>query len=267
MTVESATAIINQLLPEPHAGLLAGIVFGTRATLAKELTDALITTGTLHIIALSGMNITIMTGLVESILRPLISRRLAILITIVLIIMFIVFVGPSPSIIRAGIMGCIGLIAISSGRQQWSLWALALAIIGMLVLYPPWLTDLSFQLSVLATLGIILFGTRQIGEGVKSALWRLIEPNLRLTLAAQVFTIPLIFLHFHRISMISPLANILIGWTIAPLTILGWLVATGGWVWIPLGRIAAWVSWVFLEYLIGTISVLTRIPLASVGFY
>src|SRR3990170_8905563 len=114
MTVESATGIINQLLPEPHAGLLAGIVFGTRATLSKELTDALIKTGTLHIIALSGMNITIMTGLVESMLRPLVSRRLAILITIVLIIMFIVFVGPSPSIIRAGIIGCIGLIAISS---------------------------------------------------------------------------------------------------------------------------------------------------------
>ena len=142
----------------------------------------------------------------------------------------------------------------------------------MLVLYPPWLTDVSFQLSVLATLGIVLFGTKRIvipGQARNDKLkliWLIVEPNLRITLAAQVFTIPLIFLHFHRISLISPLANLFIGWTISPLTILGWFVAAGGSVWRPLGQIAAWASWVFLEYVIVTISMLSRVPLSSIGF-
>lgn len=266
MTIADFTAIINQLLPEPHAGLLSGILFGTRATLSKQLSDALIKTGTLHIIALSGMNITILAGIIATTLGPFVSRRLASLLTIVLIILFILFVGPSPSVIRAGIMGGISLLAISFGRQYWSLYSLVLAAGVMLLLRPFWIGDLSFQLSVLATLGIILFATKGDTHPQKWTFWQPVESNLRLTLSAQVFTIPLIFAHFHRISLISPLANLLIGFTIAPLTIIGFMVAIGGMIWLPLGQVMAWAAWVFLEYIVRTISLLGRLPMASVGF-
>lgn len=266
MSVDTFTTIIDQLLPQPHAGLLSGILFGTKETLSKELYDALVTTGTLHIVALSGMNITILSGIVGATLGPFFSKRVASLITIVLIIMFILFVGPSPSVIRAGIMGGISLIAISFGRQYWSFYTLLLAAGSMVLLRPAWITDLSFQLSVLATLGIVLFATGATGASVKSALWQLIESNLRITLAAQVFTVPLIFLQFHRISLVSPLANVLIGWTIVPITVLGLLVAILGWVWLPLGQIVAWASWVFLQYLVGTIYLASQLPMASVNF-
>ena len=270
MSVGTFTAIINMLLPEPHAGLLSGILFGTRATLSKELTDALVTTGTLHIIALSGMNITILTSLVGRLFVPLVGRRSASLITIVIIIMFILFVGPSPSVIRAGIMGAISLLATSSGRQYWSLYTLHLATGIMVVLVPTWITDFSFQLSVLATLGIILFGPKsqlqKTNVSLLTQFWQPIESNLHITLAAQVFTIPLIFLQFHRISLVSPLANVLIGWTIVPITVLGFLVAILGWVWLPIGQVIAWVAWIVLEYLVGTVFLVARLPMASVNF-
>jgi competence protein ComEC len=275
ITVDTFTGIIGQLLHEPHAGLLNGILFGTKATLDKKLLDALVITGTLHIVALSGMNISIIANLTATLLLRLISKRLTSLLTIIIIIGFILFVGPSPSVIRAGIMGSIGLLAIVFGRELWSLLSLILAVGIMLLLHPPWIGDLSFQLSALATLGIVLFGGTKkntLSKGrapflnVSFFLLEILEDDLRITLAAQVFTIPLIFWYFHRLSLISPITNILIGWTIVPITALGFGSVIAGWLWLPLGYLLAWPAWVLLEYLIRVVILTSMIPLASVGW-
>lgn len=278
ITVVTFTSIINQLLPEPHAGLLSGILFGTKATMSKELTDALIRTGTLHIVALSGTNITILTGIINFSLLWLVGRKFASVLTILLITGFIWLVGSSPSVIRAGIMGGISLLAIIFGRQTWGLLAWMLAISTMLLLNPVWITDLSFQLSAMATLGIILFGGKSQTENQKldhrisnfqrltSFFCSLISDNLRLTLAAQVFTIPIIFWYFHRISLISPVTNLLIGWIVPPLTVLGLGTAVAGLVFWPLGQLLAWFAWVPLQYLITVVELTSRVPGASVGW-
>ena len=86
MTVADFTNIINQLLPEPHAGLLNGILFGTKAAIPKDFTDALIATGTLHIVALSGMNITIMENLTAGFLVPVTGKRWATILTLGMIV-------------------------------------------------------------------------------------------------------------------------------------------------------------------------------------
>lgn len=255
MTVATFTAILNQLLPEPHAGLLNGILFGTKATIPKDFMDALIATGTLHIVALSGMNITILESLIAGTLLPLVGRRIASALTILLIIGFIWFVGFSPSVIRAGIMGSMALIAIIFGRQKWSLFFFILTCAIMLLVHPAWITDLSFQLSAGATLGIILFGPKHQSN--------VLMENLRVTLAAQTFTIPLIFFTFRRISLISPLTNVLIGWIIQPLTALGLVVAVLGWIFLPLGQIFAWAAWVCLAYVILVIEWTAKIPFSS----
>lgn len=278
MTVETLTSIVNQVLPEPHAGLLNGILFGTKVALSKELYNALIRTGTLHIVALSGMNITILALIVNSILLPFVSRRVASILTIAGIVLFVWFVGVSPSVVRAAIMGSISLLAITLGRQAWSLlsWVLALGI--MLVIKPSWIGDISFQLSALATIGIILFGgstqlPRQINKDSKDKDPGFLEilkngsiENFRLTLAAQVFTIPLIFFQFHRLSLISPLSNVLIGWTIQIITILGLLVSIVGLIFLPLAQIIALPTWVFLQYLLIMVDLTSKIPFASIGW-
>ncbi len=338
MSVTDFTAIINQLLPEPHAGLLNGILFGVKATLSKDLYDALISTGTLHIIALSGMNITILADLVSLTLLRFVSRRIASLLTIVIIIGFILFVGISPSVIRAGIMGSITLLAVIFGRQTWALLSLLLAVSVMLIISPSWIADVGFQLSVLATLGIILFGGRIskaselffsaahagasrgvsfaahpsspmsfsrrresiVGSSIEPRMtgsakgmtvlettplaapssqnffgsprlylhffYSLIADDLRITLAAQVFTIPVLLVGFHRISLISPLSNILIGWIIQPLTVLGLITVIAGWVWLPLGQVFAWITWVPLQYVLTAISFTSMIPFTSIAW-
>lgn len=270
-TVGSFTSVINQLLPEPHAGLLAGISFGIKATLSKNLTNDLIKTGTLHIVALSGMNISIVASLVSLTLLRFISRRTTSLLTIGMILSFVWFVGISPSAIRAAIMGSLSLLAVILGRANWPIFTWILAVSSMLLLNPLWIGDLSFQLSALATLGIILFGGQKNAhvtyrQGSFGWLKNFLTDDLRVTLAAQVFTIPIILANFHRISLVSPLSNVLIGWTIGPLTVAGWMVAVLGTIWLPLGQVVAWVVWVPLQYLLTIVSWTAQIPFASFGW-
>lgn len=286
MALSDVTRIIGQLLPEPSAGLLAGILFGTKETLPREFSNDLVTTGTLHIVALSGMNIAIVSSLVSNSLLRFVSRRIASLLTVVVIIGYIGFVGPSPSVIRAGIMGTLVLLAAVWGRQSWSLFFLIFAGTVMLLVNSNWITDLSFQLSFLATLGIILFGNKKLPqknssrprleETQRPRLWELlmffgrktkgfIADDLRITLSAQVFTIPLIFFTFHRVSLISPLTNVLIGWTMPVITMLGFLVVGVGLVSQTLALPLSWVTWLFLEYVILVVQMTSHVPFSSIG--
>ncbi len=344
MSLETLTGLINSLLHEPQAGLLNGILFGTKATLDPSLKNSLIETGTLHIIALSGMNISILVTLVGLLLYKVFRRPIANVLTVVIIIGFIYFVGPSPSVIRAGIMGGISLLSVAIGRQKWPLLSWILAVIIMLLLNPPWIGDLSFQLSVMATLGIIVFGEKEANAGrgfrgdrnaprllsigrsqqrstgsgagtvffgdakqvnlasdhsipaslneatlftlnksihtgagrsfsapqntyparlIKS-LWSLIADDLRITLAAQAFTVPIILFQLHRVSLVSPLTNILIGWLMAPIMALGFTIIITGLIFMPLAQVVAWFVWLPLTYVLWIIDLTAKIPFASI---
>lgn len=254
-------SLINQNLPEPHAGLLSGILFGVKASLAPELKNALINSGTLHIVALSGMNISLLAGLVSRTLLRFVSRRIVGLLTIIIIIGFVVLVGISPSVVRAAMMGCIALMSQVVGRQVWPIWSWLVAVVAMLIWQPGWLTDIGFLLSALATLGIIMFAR---ADNYKSFwLWQIIKDDLRVTMAAQVFTIPLLFLVFQRLSLVSPLTNLLIGWTIAPVTIGGFLLILTAALLPPLAGFPAAVCWLLLEYDLRVIGWTGGLPFAS----
>lgn len=261
--------ILNSLLSEPQAGLLNGVLFGVKTTIPKDLYNALITTGTLHIVALSGINITILINLLYRVTLLSIDRRIASLFSICFVVFFVWFVGASPSIVRAAIMGSLSLFAVYFGRWSWGLLSLVLAAGIMLLPNFSLIKNLSFQLSFLATLGIILAGKKVECQRKKTLLGKLIFPlkeNLRLTLSAQLFTLPIILYHFHRISLISPIANLLIEWTIQPIMVLGFITALIGWVWLPLAVIPAWMVWVPLTYLISIVEFLAKIPGASIKF-
>ncbi|MCJ7826429.1 ComEC/Rec2 family competence protein, partial [Patescibacteria group bacterium] len=191
LSVSDFTHIIECVLPEPHAGLLSGVLFGTKMSIDPVLKQALVTTGTLHIIALSGMNITILTSIVNISLLWLFPRKIASIATIVVIIGFILFVGPSASVIRAGIMGGVSLLAIIFGKNLWALWSWGMAVVGMLLVRPMWITDLSFQLSVLASLGIICFGkpstvASTIPDGTGESNWSDLEKKNRRAIRRRV---------------------------------------------------------------------------------
>src|SRR3989344_6060991 len=193
------TSVINSYLPEPHASLLNGMLFGINLKTSKNFYDQLKIVGLLHIVVLSGMNITLLGSIIMSVLS-FIGKPLASLITILMIGLFIVFVGAQAPLIRAGFMGILTLVALLYGRKNYVLFALFLSAIFILIFWPSWLMSISFQLSYGATLGIILFArTKEIKtENFIEKFFFDCRKILRVSLAAQLFTTPIIFIYFKQ---------------------------------------------------------------------
>jgi competence protein ComEC len=250
-------SVINSYLPEPHASLLNGIIFGVNLRATKEFYQQLKIVGLLHLVVLSGINITLLSSMISSSTKFL-SKLLSTLITILMIILFVIFVGPQAPIIRAAFMGLLTHVAIITGRKNYTLYALLLSFIFILVFWPDWLKTVSLQLSYGATLGIILFGQGKSNNYILK--------NLRLTLAAQIFTVPIIFLYFKQISLISPLSNLLVVEIIPPLMVFGFLTAFLGKINYFLGYIPSIICYGILSYLVWVIKMLAKIPFAYLKF-
>lgn len=261
------TSVINLYLPEPHASLTNGIIFGIPVRGSGDLYEALKRTGLLHIVVLSGINITLLSSIISSVTSRL-GKKLSIIITLIVIIGFILFVGPQPPIVRAGIMGVLTALAISYGRVNFSLYALLLSLLLILIFAPIWISSISFQLSYAATLGIILFGSKTVktSDNFVGKIKEYTGAELKTSLAAQVFTVPLIFIYFKQISLISPLSNIFISWTIAPIMIFGFLAAILGKINILLGLIPSYIVFVLIDYVLFVIKTLSAVPFSYFKF-
>jgi len=248
---------IDKFLPEPEASFLAGLILGERQSLDKDLKTNLQKSGTSHLIALSGYNITIIVGAVLSLFLFLgFHRSWAFCLAIIVIILFVLMTGASASIVRAAIMGILAMFGQRIGRLYHSRNALFLAALIMTILNPKIIRfDFAFQLSFMATLGLIyfepLFG-RISRADVKSFLnWRGV---LALTLSAQAAVLPLLISRFGYFSLVAPLTNILILIFIPTTMLFGFLTGILGFVFSVLGQILAWFSYPLLKYEISVIN-------------
>lgn len=203
---------LNALVPEPEAALGAGILLGVRAAIAPEINDAFAAAGLTHVVAISGWNIAIVAAVVAAVVRPLETRpggrwTTAALATLT-VASYVVLTGGSPSVVRAALMAAALLVARLGGSRAHAGSALALAALLMLLAAPSVLWDVGFQLSLLATGGLIFFGgpvERRLGGW---PAW--VREPVALTLAAQLTTLPVVLLNFERLSLVAPLANILV---------------------------------------------------------
>jgi competence protein ComEC len=200
---------IARAVPQPEAGYLSGIVLGMRSGIGPELADAFSRTGTSHILAVSGYNITIVAGALLAMLAPF-GRRRSFWMTIAGIIIFIVMVGASASVVRAGIMGILALTARHVGRQSHAGTALLLAGVVMTAQNPLMLRwDVGFQLSCLAVIGIIY-----LEPLIRPLLMRIMyEPLAAMTattLTAQVFVLPVLLYYFGVFAVYTLPVNLLV---------------------------------------------------------
>lgn len=147
--------VLGEVLPEPHASLLAGIVVGERATMPRVFHEALQNTGTLHIIAVSGTNITIVAGVMVGVLVRLFSRRKAMVFAVIGIWGYVVLAGFSASVVRAAIMGTVAFVAVILGRERDAGRALVGTAVAMLLWNPDYIVDVGWELSFAATAGIV----------------------------------------------------------------------------------------------------------------
>lgn len=266
-TPQIFTSVINSYLPEPHASLLNGMLFGINLKTSKAFYEQLKAVGLLHIVVLSGMNITLVGSIIIASLLSL-GKQIAGLLTILIIIFFILFVGAEAPIIRAGFMGILTLVALLYGRKNQVLFALFLSAIFITVFWPAWLKTISFQLSYGATLGIVLFGqTREIKtDNIWGKIFQFIKKDIKLSLSAQLFTAPLIFLYFKQVSIISPISNLFVSFLIGPLTLFGFITAILGKINYSLGLIPSYICYGLLSYIIFIIETLSKLPFVYFKF-
>lgn len=240
----SVSKIFHQYLPQPSDSLLMGIVFGINEGMPDSFLSVLRTGGVLHVIAASGMNVTMVAGSLFMLLGKFLRRQTAVLISIFGVVFYAVLSGLQPSILRASIMGILVFSASLVGRQNTALVTLGITAYLMLFWKPALLSDVGFQLSFFSTLGILLIKPLFT---VVEARFGFLE-DITTTIAAQIATLPILLLTFGQYGLLSVLVNALVLWTIPPLMILGSVAAISGLVTAPLAVPFLYLSLPFLWF-------------------
>jgi competence protein ComEC len=259
---------LNRTLPIPHSGILEALLFGEENNISNEWKEKFNLTGTHHIAAVSGMNITIISAILLNFLLALgLWRNQAFYFSIAILIMYILMIGAPASGVRAGIMAILFLTSQHFGRLSSASRLMLFAAAIMLAINPLLLKlDVGFQLSFLAVMGLIFL------QPFFSELLKKIPDNFQLrtslatTLSAQIFVLPLLIYNFGQVSLISPLINILILPLIPFVTIFGFVFAFIGIFFQSLARILFWFVYLMLAYIIKVIDLFSRISWASLNF-
>lgn len=243
------TAFVDSL-PPTSASLLMGIVFGGKEDLPASFTTSLQRTGLTHVIAASGMNVSLFAGFLLALTLPLLKRQYAVLVSMLGVGFYTLLAGFEPSIVRASIMALFAFGASLFGRQNTSLLSLSLTGAVMLLIDPTLLTDIGFQLSIAATAGIMLIRPESLLSGVLSfadkPLLSFIAEDLHATTAAQLATLPIMLYHFQQYGLFSVLVNALLLWVIPPLMVIGLVAGAIAVVALPLGSLVSLAGWPFL---------------------
>lgn len=255
-------------LSPAKAGLVLGLTIGDDAGLPEELRDDMRTTGLTHLTAVSGANVAIVLGAAILILRGAgASRRTIVVSGLSVVSLFVLVARWEPSVLRAGFMAALGLIAYVVGRRSSPFNAAGVAFIGLVAIDPLILWSIGFQLSFAASLGILI-----LGPSLKDRLERLrrrppvwAADALSVGLAAQVAVTPLIAFHFGRVSVVSPIANLAAFPLVAPVTVLGMVGGFLGALWLPLGGPFVAASGAFAGALSLIATFFARLPFASIA--
>lgn len=251
----------SRAIPDPHAAFLGGLLVGSRESIPAEITEQFRATGTSHLIALSGYNITIIASSMAKFFRLFLFGALgALWLPALFVILFAIMTGAAPSVVRASALGILMLVARRSGTPYQIKNALTFAGAAMVWWDPHVLIfDLGFQLSFLATIGLVLWEQR-----FEKRLWWIprflqLRSSAATTLAAQAAVLPLVWYSFGSISWVSPVVNTLILMTIPWAMFYGFLTGLTGFIpainiveWVSL--IPGWLAYLFLSYELALIS-------------
>ncbi len=244
------------------AGLLPGLVVGDTGGIDERLDTDAKATGISHLLAVSGSHFAILCGAVIVVLGRF-GPRAAAFGAAVTLVGLVILVGPAPSVLRAAVMGGVGVLALFAGRTQSSLPALAAATITLLLVDPDLALSAGFALSVLATVGLIvlapLWSAVLRRRGIPAG-W---ADLLAIPIAAQIVTMPVIVLISGSISVVGVLANLLVAPVVAPALVLGMLSAlTGPW-WPGAAAVLARLTAPLLNWIGAVAHTLARWPAAT----
>lgn len=254
---------MQNALPEPLASFGLGLLIGQRSTLPTDVLTALTTVGLVHIVAVSGYNLTILVQATQRV--KLRSKYQRLVISLILIGLFVLITGFSASIVRAALVSVLSLWAWYYGRRikPVLLIAFAAAVTGLFNPFYVW-GDLGWYLSFLAFFGVLVIApviaARLIRGQPKMLTMVLIE-----TLSAELMTLPLIMMTFGKLSLVALFANILVV-PMVPFAMLLSAIAAAAGTWLtPLAGWFAWPANVLLTYMLDIVRILSRLPHAAVN--
>jgi len=252
---ESLVTKIFRVLPEEKAAFLSGLLFGERAEFSDSFVTSLKNSGTTHLVALSGYNISIITVGLGSVFAYFTKRRTAFWLSVLFVIAFVIMTGAEESVVRAAVMGIVFLVSRQNSRLYSVRNAITLTAAIMLLLNPDLLVfNVGFQLSFAALIGLVY-----IQPLLKELLQRLLKvkaeggflnwrENALQTASAQFAAFPIIIGTFGYFSPWSLLANVLI-LGLMPITMfLGFVTVVLGLISYHLSLLAAWITGLFLGY-------------------
>jgi len=255
---------VNSLFPEPHASFLAGLLIGSRRGIPDDLMEAFNVTGTTHIIAISGYNIAILIALIGNIFSNYVSQRTKFLLCTVLIVLFVFFCGAPASVVRAAIMGLLVVWARNSGRLHNPTNVLLATCVVMTFMNPKVLIfDTGFQLSFLATCGILYFSpflerfTKWLPQTME------IRESVMLTISAQICVLPILVASFGSLSVITVFANLVVLPIIPMIMASGFVATLAGYIYWGLGFVISFIPKLFLDFELAVITNLAKFSWAS----
>ncbi len=262
--------IFKRILPQEKAAFLSGLTLGERESFSKELENKMSLSGTTHLVALSGYNISVIALAVGLILGAFLSRALSFYLSVAVIILFVLMTGAEASVVRAAIMGIIALLASRVERIYSLRNAIVIAAFLMVIFNPKVLVlDLGFQLSFAALLGIVYLSPVLKGIlRIRDSGFLSWKENAAVTISAQLAVVPLLLGNFGIFSLTSFLANILILGAV-PLTMgLGFVAAGLGLVSDFLAQAIGWLLNFLLAYELWIIDLFSKItlPVATQSF-
>src|SRR5207253_408854 len=260
---EALAAPLRHLLPEPEGGIVRGIVLGERAAVDADLASAFARSGTSHLLAISGFNMTLVATSVALLARGRVPPAITATLTVACVLAYSVLVGLAPSVARAAVMAVVASLGLAFGRRPATDNALALAVATMVGIDASASGAVGFLLSAPATGGLLYLGdpiSRRL-----AFLPRAIREGLATTLAATLPTLPIIAAVFGRISLVSPLANLLAVPPFPPLMLTGAATAAVGALSPDLARAPALVTYGLAVVLRVVVESSAGLPLASLA--
>jgi competence protein ComEC len=256
---QQITQLIRKRFPEPHAALLLGMLIGTKEEFSPEFATALKLTGTNHIIAVSGFNVTIVVASILKLAGKL-PRRLVIIGAMVMLIIFAMLVGlDNIPALRAVIMGEIVCIGSLLGRKSSVLNLLVITAIILVVNNPLIINSLSFQLSFAATLGLVLLAD-DFANKFPDWVNENIKTEAATTLAATLATFPVTFRNFGQLTWWSLIVNVLLAGLIVPIMLLGFIFVLSELFFPYAAQFFFYLTWSVLQLMVWIISSFAKIP-------
>jgi len=269
---------LAEILPEPQASLAQSLILGMRKGIPSSLKSDFAHSGTTHLLAISGLHLSIVAGMLLAIGTRLFGRRRYghIWLALAGVWLYAMITGMNPPVFRAAIMVSLFLAAGMLGRQRSAITGLAFAAAIMTAANPQTLWDVSFQMSFLAMAGLVSVSpflqswgreavNRVLGEdGVFPSAVRYATDSLGITLGVLVAVWPLIAYYFGIISLVAPVATLL------ALPALLWVIVTGivtaglGLIIIPVAQVVGWLAWLFASWMLLVVTGMAGIPGASI---